>query len=151
MKHGSILFLKIVILLIATGVLFWMIRFPQLEGRALDLDLISIYTDPFIIYGYIASIPFFVGLYQALKLLHYIERNKAFSQGAVTALRNIKFSALSLIGFIAAAVLYFHFFARGDDPAGPTALGILLSFAAAVTATAAAVLQNILQEGKYKK
>ena len=151
MKKGSILFLKVVILLIATGALIWMIWFPQLEGRATNLDLISIYADPLIIYGFIASIPFFVGLYQAFKLLNYIDRNKAFSQSAVNTLRNIKFSALSLIGFIALAVFYIRFFAHGDDPAGPTALGILVSFVAAVIATTAAVFQKLLQEGKFKK
>ena len=61
-KRGSILFLKVVIVLIAIGVLAAMIRFPQAEGRAKNLDLISIYADPFIISIYIASTPFFIGL-----------------------------------------------------------------------------------------
>jgi hypothetical protein len=145
MKRGSTLFLKIVILLIAIVVLAGMLWFPQLEGRATNLDLISIYKDPFIIYIYIASIPFFVGLYQAFKLLNFIDANKAFSQGAVNTLRNMKFASLSLIGFIALAELYIRFFAHGDDPAGPTALGIFAAFAAAVIATAAAVFQRLLQ------
>src|SRR3970040_393153 len=68
-KQSSKLFLKVVILLIAIGTLIWMIWFPQLEGRATNLDLISIYKDPLIIYGYIASIPFFVALYYAFKFL----------------------------------------------------------------------------------
>jgi hypothetical protein len=126
-------------------VLAWILVFPQLEGRAKSLDLISIYSDPFIIYGYIASIPFFVGLYQAFKLLNFIDANKAFSRDAVNTLKNMKFASLSLIGFIAVAVLYIRFFAHGDDPAGPTTLGILASFAAAVVATAAAVFQSLLQ------
>ena len=145
LELGSTLFLKLVLLLIAIGALAGMIRFPQTEGRAANLDLISIYADPLIIYGYIASIAFFVGLYQAFKLLNYIDANKAFSPGAVNALKNIKFASLSLIGFIALAVLYLRFFAHGDDPAGPTALGILVSFALAVIATAAAVFQRLLQ------
>lgn len=145
MKKRSTLFLKVVVLLIAIVALAGMIRFPQTEGRAANLDLISIYTDPFIIYGYIASIPFFVGLYQAFKLLNFIDANKAFSQGAVNTLKNMKFASLSLIGFIALAVLYLRFFAHGDDPAGPTALGIYAAFAAAVIATAAAVFQKLLQ------
>jgi hypothetical protein len=145
MKKGSTLFLKVVILLIAIGVLAGLIWFPQTEGRATNLDLISIYTDPFIIYIYIGSIPFFVGLYQVFKLLNFIDANKAFSQGAVNTLRNMKFASLSLIGFIALAELYIRFFAHGDDPAGPTALGILASFALAVIATAAAVFQKLLQ------
>ena len=145
MKKGSTLFLKFVLCLIAIGVLAGMIWFPQTEGRATNLDLISIYKDPFIIYIYIGSIPFFVGLYQAFKLLNFIDANKAFSQGAVNTLRNMKFASLSLIGFIALAVFYIRFFAHGDDPAGPTALGILASFALAVIATAAAVFQKLFQ------
>jgi hypothetical protein len=122
-----------------------MIWFPQAEGRAANLDLISIYTDPFIIYGYIASISFFVGIYQAFKLLNFIDANKAFSQGAVNTLKNMKFASLSLIGFIALAVLYIRFFGQGDDAAGPTALGIGVSFSVAVIATATAVFQKLLQ------
>ncbi len=145
MKRSSTLFLKAVILLIAIVALAGMIRFPQTEGRAANLDLISIYTDPFIIYIYIGSIPFFIGLYQAFKLLNFIDANKAFSQGAVNTLKNMKFASLSLIGFIALAEFYIRFFAHGDDPAGPTALGIIISFAAIVIATAAAVFQKLLQ------
>jgi hypothetical protein len=145
MKKGSTLFLKVVILLIAIGVLAGLIWFPQTEGRAANLDLISIYKDPFIIYIYIGSTPFFIGLYQAFKLLNFIDASKAFSQGAINTLRNMKFASLSLIGFIALAELYIRFFAHGDDPAGPTALGIIVSFAVAVIATAAAVFQKVLQ------
>src|SRR6185369_10486041 len=101
MKRGSTLFLKIILVLIAIGVLAGLLWFPQTEGRATHLDLISIYSDPFIIYIYIGSIPFFVGLYQAFKLLNLIDANKAFSKGAVTTLKNMKLASLSLIGFIA--------------------------------------------------
>jgi hypothetical protein len=145
MKKGSTLFLKFAICLIAIGVLVGMIRFPQTEGRARNLDLISIYTDPFIIYIYIGSIPFFVGLYQAFKLLNLIDAGKAFSQAAVNTLKNIKFASLALIGFITLALLYIRFFVHGDDPAGPTALGIIVSFAVAVIATASAIFQKLLQ------
>lgn len=147
MKHSSTLFLKLAILLIAIAVLAGIIRFPQTEGRAANLDLISIYTDPFIIYIYIASIPFFVGLYQAVKLLNFIETNKTFSQGAINTLRNIKLASLTLIGFIALALLYIRFFAHGEDPAGPTALGILATFTATVIAVTTTVLQKRLQNG----
>ena len=145
MKKGSTLFLKFVICLIAIGALIGLIRFPQTEGRATNLDLISIYKDPLIIYSFIASTPFFIGLYQAFKLLNFIDANKVFSQDAVNTLRNMKFATLSLIGFIVLAEFYLRFFVHGDDPAGPTALGIFAAFAAAVIATAAAVFQRLLQ------
>ena len=145
MKRSSTLFLKVVILLIAIGALAGMIRFPQTEGRAANLDLISIYTDPFIIYIYIASTPFFVGLYHAFRLLNFIDANKAFSQVAVNTLKNMKFAFLSLIGFIALAELYLRFFVHGDDMAGPTMLGICMAVAFGVIATAAGVFQKLFQ------
>ncbi len=66
MKKGSTLFLKFVMCLIAIGALDMADLVSQLEGRAASLDLISIYMDPLIIYAYIGSIPFFVGLYQSI-------------------------------------------------------------------------------------
>jgi hypothetical protein len=146
-KRGSTLFLKVVILLIAIVALAGMIRFPQTEGRAANLDLIGIYADPFIIYGYIASIPFFVALYQAFKLLGYIEQNKVFSQTAVKALRYIKYCAIAIIGFIAAAVVFIRFGGGDDDPAGFVAMGIFTTFVSIVIATATAVFQELLQNG----
>src|SRR5204862_1108426 len=123
MKKGSTLFLKFVICLLAIGTLIWLIWFPQLEGRAANLDLISIYKDPLIIYGFIASIPFFVALYQAFKLLGYVDNNKAFSQLSVNAVRNIKYCAITISGFIVLAILYIRLTVLNDDPAGVTASG----------------------------
>lgn len=145
MKRGSTLFLKVVLILVGVVTLVGLIWLPQTEGRATNLDLISIYKDPLIIYTYIASIPFFVGLFQAFKLLNLIDANKAFTQDAVHTLKIMKYAALSLIGFIALAVLYIRFFVHGDDPAGPMALGIMISFASIVIATAAAIFQRLLQ------
>lgn len=144
-KSGSTLFLKGVLVLIAIGTLAGMLYFPQTEGRAANLDLISIYADPLIIYIYLSSIPFFFGLYQAFILLSFIEAKQAFAQGAVNTLKNMKFASLSLVGFILLALLYIRFAAQGDDPAGPTMLGIIMSFGTIVIATAAAVFQKLLQ------
>jgi hypothetical protein len=151
MKKGSTIFLKGVILLIAVVTLIGLIRFPLTEGRADNLDLISIYKDPLIIYIYIGSIPFFIGLYQAFKLLNFIEESRTFSKGAVNTLKNIRFAALSLICTITLALGYIRLFANGDDPAGPTALGIIVCFALVVIATGATVFQRILQNATHLK
>ncbi len=145
LKQGSTLFLKVVIILIAIGTLAGMIRFPQTEGRAAHLDLISIYADPFIIYGYIASIPFFIALYQAFKLLGYVDNNKVFSQLAVNAVRKIKYCALAIPVFIIIGEAFIIFFAKGDDVAGPVALGIYATFASIVIATGVAIFERLLQ------
>lgn len=145
LRQGSTLFLKIVISLIGIVTLAGLIWFPQTEGRAANLDLYSIYKDPLIIYGFIASIPFFVALYHGIKLLGYVDQNKVFSEAAVKAVMTIKYCALTLSGFIVVGILYIRLFAHGDDPAGPTALGIFTIFASIVIATAAAVFERLLQ------
>ena len=145
LKQGSTLFLKIVISLIAIVALAGLIWFPQTEGRAANLDLFRIYADPLIIYGFLASIPFFVALYYGFKLLSYVDKNQVFSEAAVKAVRSIKYCAVTLGGFIVLGILYIRLFAHGDDAAGPTALGILTTFASIVIATAAAVAERLLQ------
>lgn len=145
MKKVSTLFLKFVICLIAIGALIWLIWFPQLEGRATNLNLLSIYTDPLIIYTFIGSIPFFVALYQTFMLLGYVDGNKVFSLSSVNAVKNIKYCAITFSGFIVLGILYIRLFVRGEDSAGVTSLGIFIIFASIVIAAAFAVFQKLLQ------
>jgi Flp pilus assembly pilin Flp len=97
-------------------------------------------------YGYVASIAFFVALYQAFKLLGYIGQNKVFSLNSVKALRNIKYCAIALSILIVMAILYIRIFHnKDDDPAGAIAMGILATFISIVVASAAAVFEKTLQ------
>src|SRR3990167_2485016 len=146
MKRSSTLSLQVVIVLIGIVALAILIRFPLTEGRAANLDLFSIYADPFIIYGYLASIAFFVALYQAFKLLEYIGQNKVFSLNSVRALRNIKYCAIILSILIVMAGLYIRIFhATDDDPAGFLAICIVTTFISIVVATVAAVFERTTQ------
>lgn len=148
MKRSSTIFLQVVVVLIGIVALAIMIRFPLTEGRATNLDLFSIYADPFIIYGYLASIAFFVALYQAFKLLGYIGQNKVFSLDSVRALRNIKYCASILSVLIVIAAIYIRVSFNGnadDDPAGFMAVSIVATFISIVIATAAAVFERTLQ------
>jgi hypothetical protein len=147
MKQGSIL-LQAAIVLIGIVALAVMIRIPLTEGRAANLDLFSIYADPFIIYGYIASIPFFIALYKTFNLLGYFGQNKAFSLNSVKALRNIKYCAIALGILIVMAGLYIRVFHdKEDDPAGFLAICLLTTFVSLVVATAVTVFEKILQNG----
>jgi MFS superfamily sulfate permease-like transporter len=146
MKRSLTIFLQIVIVLIGIIALAILIRFPLTEGRAANLDLFSIYADPFIMYGYAASIAFFIALYQAFKLLGYIGRNKVFSLNSVKALRTIKHCAITLGILIMMAGIYIRIFhAKDDDPAGFVAVSIVATFISFVIATAAAVFERTLQ------
>jgi hypothetical protein len=146
MKRISTIFLQAVIVLIGIVALVILIRFPLTEGRAANLDLFSIYFDPFILYGYAASIAFFVALYNAFKLLGYVGKNKVFSPNSVKTLRNIKYCAIVLSILIVAAGLYIRIaHNKEDDPAGFLAICIVTTFVSIVVATAAAIFEKILQ------
>jgi hypothetical protein len=146
MKRISIVFLQAVIVLIgivALGLLLW---FPLTEGRATNLDLFSIYFDPFILYGYAASIAFFIALYKAFKLLGYIGQNKVFSSNSVNTLKSIKYCAIVLsISIVIAGVFIRLSHNEEDDPAGFLAMCIVTTFISVVVATAAAIFEKILQ------
>ena len=146
MKKASTTFLQAVIVLIGIVVLAFLIRFPLTEGRAANLDLLSIYLDPFILYGYAASIAFFVALYKAFRLLGYIAQNRVFSEESVASLKSIKYCAIVLSIAIVAAGLYIMLFHhKDDDPAGFLTICIVTTFACIVVATAAAIFEKLLQ------
>ncbi|MCI0707374.1 MAG: DUF2975 domain-containing protein [Ignavibacteriae bacterium] len=146
MTLSSTLFLRVVIVLIGILALAAMIWFPLTEGRAANLDLLSIYFDFFILYGYAASIPFFVALYQAFKLLGYIGQNKAFSLSSVKSLRTIKYCAIAVAGFIVVGEVLLMITHDGkDDMAGAVSMGIMTTLVSIVIATVAAVFERTLQ------
>ena len=145
MKRSSTIFLQIVIVLIGIGALALMLWEPHIEGRNAHASLFEIYfKDPFLAYAYVASISFFVALYQAYKVLGYAGQNKVFSQAAVKSLRTIKFCAIAIIGFVAIGEI-FIMFGNSDDRAGGVFMGILITFGSSVIATAAAMFERVLQ------
>jgi hypothetical protein len=146
MKKTSIIFLQIVIALIGAGALALLLWEPHLEGVNAHATLFEMYSDPFIVLVYIGSIPFFTALYQAVKVLGYVGQNKVFSQPAVKALRNIKYCALAIIGFVAAEETFIMLNHGNDDAAGGIFMGLLVTFGSIVIAAAAAMFERILQK-----
>jgi hypothetical protein len=146
-KRGSTIFLQGVIALIGILVLGLMLWEPHLEGRNAHATVFEIYfKDPFLAYAYLASIAFFVALFQAFTLLGYIRKNEVFSLHSVRALRTIKRCAIALVAMIGAAIAYLFIAARGeDDIAGGVVIGLVLMFVSGVIGTAAAVFEKLLQ------
>jgi len=147
MKRISIVFLQAVIVLIGIGVLAILILFPLTEGRATNLDLFSIYADPFILYGYATSIVFFIALYKAFQLLTLIGQDKLYSPNAVKTLKSIKYCAIALsILIVGAGVFIKIMHDKEDDPAGFIAICIVTTFASIAVAITVSILQKSLQK-----
>jgi len=145
MKRGSTIFLRIVIVLIGIGALAFMLWEPHVEGVNAHATLFQMYFNSFVAYAFLASIPFFVALYQAFKLLGYVGRNRVFSPEAVKALRTMKYCALTIIGFVAVSLIFMVHGDREDRPAG-VFMRMLVTFPSIVVATAAAMFEQVLQK-----
>jgi hypothetical protein len=148
MKRSSTVFLQIVIVLVGLGALAFLVWEPQIEGRNEHATQFEIYfKDPFLALVYAGSIPFFIALYQAIKVLGYVGRNNVFSPEVVAALRTIKYCALAIIGFVVVEEIVILLMSNGDNdnPGAPIFLGVLIIFPSIVVATAAAMFARILQ------
>jgi hypothetical protein len=145
MKRSSAIFLQVVIVLIGIGALAFLLWEPHVEGRNAHATLFEIYfKDPFLAYAYVASIPFFVALYEAFKVLGYPGQSKVFTPEAVKALRTIKYCAIAIIGFVVGSVIFMPFGDPEDRPPG-VAMRVIVTFGSIVVATAAAVFERVLQ------
>lgn len=136
-------FLKAVVILIGlpiAAILAWLtydlITVPKTEEFSLFV--------PMVIILYVAAIPYFIALYQTIKLLTYIDHSHAFSQLSVQALRNIKRCAIVISVLFIIDLPFLYRIAEVDDAPGVLLFSLIIVFASAVIAVFAAVLQKLL-------
>ncbi|RKN84502.1 DUF2975 domain-containing protein [Paenibacillus ginsengarvi] len=145
MKRGTTLFLKATIFLVGIPIVaLCLIGLPMIVKEAAD------YFPAYMLYPvlagmYISAVPFFIALYQAFRLLGYIDRNIAFSELSVGALKKIKNCAIAICILYVAVLPFLYLMAEMDDAPGLIVIGLVISFASVVIAVFAAVLQKLLQ------
>jgi len=148
MKQVSTLFLKIAVVLIGIPVLALCIFVvPEIASFAVKLyPNMSYFKYLVFIDLYAGAIPFYFALVQAFKLLIYIDKNKAFSELSVRALKTIKSCAIAISAIITLGMPIYYLIAEKDDAPGIILIGLVIIFASMVIAVFAAVLQRLLQE-----
>jgi len=148
MKRGSTLFLKLAVILMGIPVLALCIFLvPEIADFAAELYPDHGFLKYLVLVDlYAAAIPFYVALYQAFKLLVLIDKNSAFSDLSVTALKNIKYCGVAISLLYVAGLPLFYLIAEKDDAPGIIVIGMVIVFASMVIAVFAAVLQKLLQE-----
>ncbi|OAH59224.1 MULTISPECIES: DUF2975 domain-containing protein [Bacillaceae] len=148
MKRGTTLFLKIAVILIGIPVLALCIFLvPEIANFAAELYPDIAYMKYLVLIDlYAAAIPFYIALYQAFKLLSYIDKNKAFSDLSVKALKTIKYCAITISILYVVGMPLFFLMGDKDDAPGIIVIGLVIIFASMVIAVFAAVLQRLLKE-----
>ena len=139
------LFLKIVVLLMGIPILaLCLFGLPSIANEAAE-HYPAYWVYPAIIGMYLAAIPFYLALYQAFKLLIYIDNNIAFSELSVKALKFIKRCGITISALYALVIPLFYLVAEEDDAPGLIFIGLAIMFAPTVIAVFAAVLEKLLQ------
>jgi quinol-cytochrome oxidoreductase complex cytochrome b subunit len=102
---------------------------------------------PFLVCVYGFCITFSVVLYQAFKLLTYIERNNAFSELSLKSLKVIKKCAFTVIFFILLGIVSLMVLAKvkGEEVAGQISLGLMGILATSIIAAIVDALQKPLK------
>ncbi len=149
-KRCSTTFLKAIIFLAGIAVLALCIWLPEIAIRdARAHPDTAFFLIPFLVCTYGFCIAFSVALYQAYKLLTYIEKNNAFSELSLKSLQIIKNCAFTVIFLILLGIVSLMVVAKvtggDDDAAGPIALCLMGILATSIIAAIVDVLQNLLK------
>lgn len=140
------LFLKVVVFLIGLPILaLCLLGLPSIAKEAAE-HFPTYWVYPAIIGVYGAAIPYYFALYQAFKLLTYIDKNIAFSELSVKVLKTIKYCAITICILFSASLPLFYLVADADDAPGLLLIGLVINFAPIVIAVFAAVLEKLLKD-----
>ncbi|MDF2947144.1 MAG: hypothetical protein K0S51_1823 [Bacillales bacterium] len=148
MKQGSTLFLKLALILMGFPALALSVFIlPEFANFAVELYPDHFYLKYLIYINlYATLIPYYFALYQAFKLLGFIDRNEAFSELSVRALKKIKYCAIAYSSLYVMSLPFFYLIAEKDDAPGLILIGMAFIFASMVVSVFAAVLQKLLKD-----
>lgn len=140
MIRGSTIVLRTTVgIIAATTTLICLLTLSMLiQGQ------VGLYS-PVLLGVYVSMVPFFIALYQAFKLLGYIDKNKAFSKASVASLKKIKYAACSFGALYALGLPYIYLVADRDDSPGSIVVAIVFAFGAFVAAAFVAVSERLFQ------
>ena len=141
------LFLKIALFLIAVpAIVISIMWLPWTAGIAenigSELAFLQYLSYLFIL---VAVTPYLFSIYQTFLILGFIDRNLAFSDQSVKALKKIKYSAMFLGIQFMVALPFLFYIAEVDDAPGIAAIGLIIILASIVISVFAAVLEKLLK------
>ncbi len=151
-KCAPTLFLKAAIVFIGAAVLvLCFFLFPSLWQELQQLPEYK-YVIYLALAGFYATpVPFFIALYQGFVLLQHIDKNNAFSNASVQALKSIKYCAIAIGILYAAGMPLVYVLAELDDAPGAILMGLAIIMIPFIVATFAAVLQKLVQSAVAMK
>lgn len=122
------------------------IMFFGLAGEGIrNMSYFDRLPTPLVLVVWLTLIPFYIALFQAWKLLGYIDKSIAFSEFSRIALRKIKYCALTISVLYLSALPQFYILAEADDAPGVIIIGLMFVGAPLAIAVLAAVLERLVE------
>lgn len=147
-EKGSTVFLRVAIVVLALIVLgLCALILPEVSGswQPLLRD-IEATRYPILFCLTFAALSFWTALFQGWKLLNYIDKNKAFSNASVQALKTMQLCSFLISGLFVACWPVMFFLAQLDDAPGVIIIyGIIFVGAPLVFGIALGVFQRLLK------
>ncbi len=150
LQKGTILFLRLAIFGIGAIVLalcvfalpaIWQNVPNETHGQAVWFQVRAI-----IAAFYVGAVPFYITLYQSLKLLGYIDKGEAFSNLSVQALKVIAWCGVAISAIFVASLPFFYLWAQRADAPGLIPMGMILACSAFTVTVFAALMQRLLKQ-----
>lgn len=146
-KRGATLILKVTLFVMGIVALILSIfAFPHIpSGNSTAFPQVA-FAELFIMIGlYATTVPFFIGLWQAFKLLKYIDHNQTFSNASMRALKKIKYCAIVIGILYMGGLPLLYPIAEVEDAPGLLVFGFLFACVPIVVAVCAEVQERLLE------
>ncbi len=146
-KRGSTHFLRLALSMIGLGVVALCIfALPAMwRGASAEFPAASQAVFLIVLGLYATAIPFFIALWQAFKLLRFIDQGAAFSESSVKALRVMKRCIMVIAALYVGGVPLLYPIADVDDAPGLILIGMVIACVPITVAVFATVLEKLLQ------
>ena len=143
MKRPLSLLLQAIVVLVGMGAIAFLLWAPSVDGANAHASIFKIYfQDPFVAYVYAASIPFFVGLHRACRLLGHFRKLGGFSEFTVDALRGIRRCAFWVLGSVPGGLT---FILSGDPEPPGIVMSLFIALMAGLVAAGATLALRVLR------
>jgi len=134
----AVFFIGIIVLALCIFLVPWMA-----EETAKAFPKYAYLKWPVLLGVYLTMIPFFLALYQSVKLLSYIEKKIPFTKRTVIALRNIKYYGIVIMACDVLGLLFL--FSQDAVQPGVFLLGFAIIFGSIMISVFAAILQELIR------
>lgn len=141
----KILFLKLAVcVLTIPALMLCILGLPFLISNPVNPKYATIIY-PVLACVYLAVIPYFISLYQVLRILSDIGKNEAFSQLTASALKKLKYCAIVTSSLFVVALPFVFQIAQADDAPGLVLIGLFITSIPIIIAVLTDILQKLLK------